>query len=110
MEVILSVLDAIVDPTQKSRDLGPSMIYASQLINNHYSGKKPTSSDLYLIKRNIEDLVINSCVNFNLEKANKYYRSLFRFENMITPDYVNAKKMNTHEFLFFLIQLRLTMI
>ena len=36
MKVIISVLDAIVNPTQKLRDLGPSMIYMSELADNPY--------------------------------------------------------------------------
>jgi hypothetical protein len=91
MEVILSVLDALVNPTQKSRDLGPSMKYMSQLANNSYSGGIPTISELQTIKKSIEDLIINSCDNFDFERAKEYYRSLFNFENSVTPFYVNAK-------------------
>ncbi|MDP9288615.1 MAG: hypothetical protein M3P08_10505 [Thermoproteota archaeon] len=91
MKVIISVLDAIVNPTQKLRDLGPSMIYMSELADNPYSGETPTMSELHIIKKSIEDLIINSCNNFDFERAKEYYRSLLNFENSVTIFYVNAK-------------------
>lgn len=51
MKVIISVLDAIVNPTQKLRDLGPSMIYMSELADNPYSGETPTMRTTYHQKK-----------------------------------------------------------
>ncbi len=65
--------------TEKVRDLGPSMIHMNQLANNPDSGETPTISELHIHKNRIEDLIINSCNNFDFEWAKERYRSLYNF-------------------------------
>ena len=45
MEVVLSVVDLIVDPLKKAKELGPSLRYLTKNLSNDYKGKKPSPQE-----------------------------------------------------------------
>jgi predicted DNA-binding protein YlxM (UPF0122 family) len=97
MEVILSVLELLVQPTEAAADGGgPRIMYLNELASGGYHGNIPNQHELETIKQRIENIIIESCNKCDFERALEYYRRLFSFESSISLNYVNALGLKPH--------------
>jgi hypothetical protein len=88
---VLSVVDLIVDPLKKAKELGPSLRYLTKNLSNDYKGRKPSPQEYLQIRMEIENKIADSCNNIEFEPAINYYRELFELEKDLHPKYLNAK-------------------
>ena len=95
MEVVLSVIDFIMNPVEKTRELGPSLYYLQKNLTEHFTGRKPSKEEYLNIRNKIENKIVRSCNNVNFPLAKEYYRKLFRLEQDLHRKYCNAKGMTT---------------
>lgn len=70
------------------------------MINSTYNDDLPRQQELDEIRQSIEEVIIDSCMNCDFDRAIEYYDHLFRFESSISLDYVNAIERRGHIGLF----------
>jgi hypothetical protein len=90
MEVTFTVLNALHDPINALRDMGPFAIYVNELRKQkgfvyHELLNKP--ENIMKLRRSVGVLITNLCNIKDISKAKNYYAELFEFEKSIhKPD------------------------
>jgi hypothetical protein len=93
IEVILSVLDLLVEPSTALNTLGPSAIFiyqSAKKVESSRSFKTPTKEDYIETRKIVERELVDSCNGCDFQRALEYYRRLFTLETSITPSYRNT--------------------
>jgi SIR2-like protein len=93
IEVILSVLHLLTQPSSALKNLGPAGIYLNRLakkVKSSYSLKTQPREAYVKARKIVEDEIVESCNGCDFKRAHEYYQRLFILETSVTPSYRNA--------------------
>jgi hypothetical protein len=92
LEVIMSVIDFLLEPSITIQHLGPVAIYLNELkkLSKYYDSIQRNRKEIFAIRNTIENTIVDSCNEYDIEAANNYYHNFFLSLNNLTTSYVNA--------------------